>query len=209
MFNKIALITVMDKESTRFPGKNTYPFLGKMLYRYTVDFALSLGYDYHLIISDMYKAIALPRAQQLHVHSLNMARLDVSKKIAMLSLDADIYVLLQVTSPFRGNDFEYALQDFKNSYSECAVAVKSIANKYCYVHNDPVNFLQSCRTYDGCNRSLLRIETGGYYFFRKEQLTKQHILQSTPDKIMLCEDSFNIDIDTIDDLRNAEKEYSR
>lgn len=198
--HSIACVTVMRKDSSRFPNKNIAPFLGIPLYMHTVNFAMHLGYPYYLI-SD-YETLDLP----LFVNYNKPISVKCNTGEELKRIRADIIVLLQVTSPLRNlEQMRDVITFFSESSLECAMSVRTITGKYCYVRNKPVNFDPKYRDYDGCERNNVKYETGGTYIFKKCQLNKKHILDSKPDKIMLFEAPYNIDIDFSSDITKLEE----
>jgi CMP-N-acetylneuraminic acid synthetase len=63
--------------------------------------------------------------------------------------------------------------------------------------------MQQERTDNGCEKRQWYKETGSFYIFRKAALGMKHILDAAPKRIY--EDIIDIDIDTPEDLRRAEK----
>lgn len=197
----IITVTVMRKGSKRFSNKNITPFLGIPLFMHTVNFALQLGFPYFLITD--YENLNLPK----DVHQYSPISKECNTGEELKELCADIFVLLQVTSPIR--DLEYirdVIKVFSNGNWECATSVTILRNKYCYVYNNnPINFDRSKRDYDGCLRENVMYETGGTYLFKKCQVEKKHILDSEPNKIMLFQSLYDMDIDFHRDLTRLEE----
>lgn len=192
----------MLKDSKRFPGKNTYPFMGVPLYMHTVNFA-SL-FDMPYIIMHNYPSLYLPTFVKQYGRGPNKE--NSSAEILSLNLDWEVYVLLQVTSPLRdANLFAEALHMFIASGKLCACTVRTLKDKYMRMQNVPINFTQGARTYDGCIRADIAYETGSFFFFRREQLHKCHIMDATPNETMLIEDNYALDIDYQSDIHKIEE----
>lgn len=212
MPEKIVSITLCRKNSRRFYDKVRYPFLGIPLYLHTVCFAQALRYPYYF--AHDYEKIYLPDGI-IEVHRDDRYSGDkhfTCEEIRGFKIDADIYIFLQVTSPLRNlNTIIHAIECFKNNKNYlCGVMVKRIENKFVYdeIKNN-VNFCQGNRTDNGCEIKPIYIETGAFYIFRKEQLEKKHILDCSPEqKMIIGNDDYNIDINTIDDIRRFERGFA-
>lgn len=114
------------------------------------------------------------------------------------SINADIIVLFQCTSPFR--DMELVkewIEKFPYWGVNCALTVRPIKlNLYL---KDGSRIFPINRSYN--NQELYK-ETGSIYIFSKNQIEKNHITDGTR---KLLNDPYNFDIDTYDDLDRAEK----
>lgn len=212
---KVAIITLLRKGSKRLPGKNKLPFRGKPLYRHTVDFAVELskeiGSPYYLL-HDYDDIPDIPGCNQItglpnfggDVHN-------TSENIKDSGVDADVYILLQATSPLRKlatvvkhyNDF-LDIRSYAEASSGCSVY--KLKEKFYYIGQKEgykKNYIN--RTYSGASKRPLYNETGSYYFFNKDNLQKTHCLGSGPSFLM--EDDYNIDLDTKEDYERLIKEY--
>lgn len=201
----------MRKGSKRFPNKMMADLCGKPLYRHTVDFALRLGYPYYL--AHDYGKLDLPEAvnqiERSDYYAGDIHR--TNEEILSWGIDADIYILLQATSPIR--DFDLLKQDFTNIFFmhnniNMICAAEVIKEGYYYSGDgNPINFAQDMRDDCGCWKDIILKETGSFYIFKKHLLERDHIMDKENDeKILFLHDNYGIDIDKEDDLLKA-KEY--
>jgi len=204
---KIVTITLMRKGSKRFPGKNIAQLGDKPLYRWTVDFAMSLGYPYYL--AHDYDELEVPEGVNVIKRRENYTG-DVhqtNEEIRSFGLDADIYILLQVTSPVRitGNIFESVT--LLETHPEYLIAFGAMPVKPAFYHwpnGYEVNFEQKNRTDNGGFKHPFYRETGSFYVFHRECLYNKHLLDCNPDAKAIIADPFGIDIDSPEDLKEAE-----
>jgi len=201
---KIVTITMMRKNSKRLPNKCMLPVDGKPLYKYTIDFALMLGYDYYLFTD--YDNLELPSKVNLikRLPEFSGDKHKTNQEILWSKIDADIYIFLQVTNPVRNIDRVKAwINRFIADDFICGLSAKR-CDKFIYSEDAvPLNFSQVERTDNGCNKDSVFIENGNFYIFRKQMLYSKHLLDSA-DKIIFDDDVL-FDIDTIEDLRELEK----
>lgn len=200
MPEKVIIITLMRSGSKRLPNKAILPVFGKSLYMWTVEYAKKLNYNYYLAhdYDDIYIPDGVNEIRRLPIFTGDIHK--TCEELKTYDLGADIYVLLQITSPLR-YDFSQAIKDFINDkHKECGLAVYPLEDRYYYVDDIEANFKQSKRTDNGCKKKLMYAETGSFYIFRKCQLEKKHILDSKPSKKMFFYDIYNFDIDKKKDL---------
>lgn len=201
----------MRKGSKRFPNKMMADLCGKPLYRHTVDFALQLGYPYYL--AHDYGKLDIPVAVNQIERSEYFAG-DIhrtNEEILSWGLGADIYILLQATSPIR--DLDLLKQDFTNVFFmnnniNMICAAEAIKDGYYYSGNGkPINFEQDMRDDCGCWKDIILKETGSFYIFKKHLLERVHIMDKENDEMILfLHDNYGIDIDKEEDLIKA-REY--
>lgn len=116
-------------------------------------------------------------------------------------IQADVIILLQVTSPFRNiKKVKEWIQDFNSNNYDCGLAAYKDTGFY-YEDNKPLYNIKE-RDYNSKEIKSLYKETGSFYIFKVSQLDKNHI---TNGKIKIYEDIYNIDINTQEDLRRAKK----
>lgn len=199
---KIATITLMRKGSKRFPGKNVAKYKGKPLYMHTVETALKLKYPYYLF-HDYGDEIEIPAGVNVvgrnEYFAGDMHR--TNEEIKASRIDADIYILLQVTSPHRSiQDMKKWIKQFTGpQFPDVGFAVHILPDGYYYLNpGKAINFKRDDRTDNGCAKKKVWKETGSFYIFKKEQLDKDHILDSN--NRMPFFDRYNIDIDFEKDL---------
>lgn len=219
MLDKIVTIILARKQSRRLKNKNIIPsespvtLCGKPLILWTIDFSIDLGYPVHLFTDCKHtKKVLADLPINVHdklfendsgIHETGKELTEYNKKF-----QADHIILLQITSPLRRVENakmwidNYFAGDFNAGFA--AVAAKS----GCYYsRNSPVNFSFSDRNYNSCGIKSLYRETGSFYIFKTTQLEKSHFLHTN--KMVLFDDPYDIDINTIDDLRKAEIIYRR
>jgi len=205
MSEKIVTIILARMGSERFPNKNIAPLFGIPLYLYTVEHARQLGYPCYFVTD--YNDLYLPEFVNVVKEKKEYATGDHNQNaelIKSLNLDADIYILLQITSPFRNMDGIRIATDIMISNEEIDIyfsVSKPIKKLYYHGHNEPVNFKQKDRTYSYTGAKEIYQETGSYYIFRKRQLNKKHIMDGRRYSI---QEPYNIDIDTQEDLLKIE-----
>lgn len=201
---KIVTITLMRKGSKRFPDKVRQPLFGVPLYMYTVEHARALGYPYYLAhdYNDLYLPEFVNEIKRKPEYAGHEHK--TCEEIKSFNLNADIYIFLQATSPFRDlSCFSVIINNFIKYKFSCAVSAKILKEAYYYIGNSPINFPQEKRTDNGCKKGQICNEAGGMYIFTKGQLNKKHILDG--DNKMIIPTNYDIDIDTKEDLRRAEK----
>lgn len=212
MFKKIAIITLIRRGSKRFPNKNMYKVADKELYKYTVSAALQLGYEYH-VFHDYEDNIKLDERIIQHHRAPEYAGDEHKTNIEIMNAEigANIYILLQATSPLRDVEAikEYIKNFLLNDYDIGFLAHKMDNGYYYKVNGDHrrVNFLQYQRTDNGCQKESVYKETGSFYIFKEKQLFKKHLLDT--DNYVIYEDRYNIDIDTIEDISKFYKTLIR
>jgi len=209
---EVAIIIPIRKGSARFPGKNTFGLRGKPLYRWTLDHALQLNCPVYFSHDYEPGQIELPQNQNIiEVRQKDIPQNNnLSQEIRRMRIDAEVFVLLQVTTPLRNmRMIQNYLKDFKNDRRlKCGIGAYKLKDGF-YYSNDayPYNFTIDHRRYGDCFKKPVFVETGSFYFFRKCQLQKQHITDTLYKKIY--EDSYNIDIDQIEDIFSFQKKYWR
>jgi N-acylneuraminate cytidylyltransferase len=205
---KIAVVLLARaKYSKRIPFKPYVKLGSKHLIEYTLEFMERLPFQRHVYLDyEPLKEVAKNYNVEIHdkilesetgVHRTNEELLEYNKEI-----NADVFILLQCTSPFRSlTKVLNALEEFMLHDFDCAMSVYRF-NRYIYDQSG--NKLNNkVRSYNKDIKNSF-VETGSFYIFRKEQLYKEHI---TDGKRLLIEDKFDIDIDTLEDLKNVENKY--
>lgn len=206
--SKVVVITLMRKGSKRFPNKVMFPLFGIPLYMYTVEFARQINFPYYLAhdydnlyFPDFVNEIKREKKYTGDEHKTN-------KEIKSFKLDADIYILLQATSPFRVDPkiIEMSVDRLtKSKHLKAIIGGRRLKDSYYVSRFNPVNYDVTKRTDNGCKRNILFRETGNFYIFKKEQLEKKHILDCKQKEIDIQYDTYNIDIDTIEDIQKIER----
>lgn len=214
MDNNVALISLARQGSKRIPGKNFKDFSGKPLVFYTAQLMDLLGYksyimsDYEILknyVMDNFNVnvIDMPKRFGLDKHDVN-GSIEYIHNIA----NADIYVLLQLTSPIRDYEFVQAwINDFINSDYETGFSACELDIKYYWDENgNCINFNQSLRDGNGAKKKKIFAENGSFYIFRKSAILKKHVIT---DSRRLYVDKYSVNLDTFEDWKNAERLYER
>lgn len=202
---KVAIILLARIGSKRIPKKLVKSFCGKPLIEYTLEFMSKLNFDKYVFtdgeeikkICEKYNVIVRKKhyENKSGIHKTQKELKKYNKKIK-----ADIIILLQGTSPLRNyNKFCGYLSRFLNSDFDVAFSVNRIEK---IIYNENAERINKKRTYN--EKENFYMENGSYYFFKKEQINKDHI---TDGNRMLIEDEYDIDIDTFDDWKKAELLY--
>ena len=205
---KIAVVTLMRKGSKRYSNKVMAFVKGLPLYLHTVNFAKKLNLDYYLA-HDYDRLDECPKwvNQIKRDAELSGDYHDTNKEILSFNLNADIYIFLQVTSPYRNiENYEKSIDFFINNLElyDCGFA----AHKYkdgLYYHYDATsaNFFSDYRDDNGTGiypATEIYRETGAFYIFKKSQLYKRHILSGAAKKKLIIQDSYDIDINYKEDV---------
>lgn len=211
MFKTICAITLMRKGSKRLPNKCMLKIDNKELYKYTVDFAIELGYPYYLAHDydnlSLDKRVIEIKRKENYTGSIHKT----CEEILSFNLNYDIYILLQITNPMRNlavlkNSIKHFID---NNIMSGISAIK--LNKFVYKQNifnnssffKEINFNKFDRDDNGCKKESLYIETGNFYIFKKEMLNKKHITHTN--NFYIYEDTHLVDIDNQDDLIQFKK----
>ena len=194
---KLSAVTLLKEGSKRLPGKNTRPLGGVPLYQWTVATGLALGIPYHVYHN--YEKLELPAGVIEHRYTGDGMTMD-----RLSELDADVFVMLPVTSPFRDTT---QIRDTVKAFCRDALAlvmlpvVKCPTGRYYNAIKEPVN----CGAAYYSPRDVLFRECGSLFIFRSCQLGKPHIMDCEAEEKRMFIDPVGIDIDTEDDFRGAER----
>ena len=201
---KIAIITLMRKGSKRFPDKCRAIYKKKPLYMHTVEKALKLGHPYYFLtdytleeLPDLPESVTiLPRSEYFAGDTHRTC-----EEIKVNGINADFYILLQVTNPLRSvPKMKSWVRHFVSSRADVGFSTYKIPDGYYYNSlGKPVNFDQGVRTDNGCRRGGMVVETGNFYIFRKCQLERKHILDGGNQ--MHFADPYLMDVDFEEDLK--------
>lgn len=195
---KIVTVTMMKKDSQRLPGKNARVLGGQPLYRWTVDTAKLLAFPY--VLFHNYEPPILwmeDKAQEIVYTGDGIDR----QHERLLELDADIYVLLSPTSPFRDAAlYRQTILDFAaDTWARVLVSLTPCRpGRYYDGCRQPVNFEQGQKT------TPLYRESGALFIFRRVQLGERYFLDCDPEDRRTFLDPVGIDIDTEEDWQAAE-----
>lgn len=188
---KLAIISFARKGSKRLPGKNTMLLNGKPLIWYTLQTMRFLSYNPLLPTIERYVLTDYKECQDVCKHEgIKTIWRDHPKEWddirinqwAHEKIEADEYLLLQPTSPFR-NNIKISNWLFISHIGldiESAYAIKQIEkDKY--------------------------IRAGSFFYYTKEQLATGKL---NNDNSFIFLDNNDIDVDTIEDFKKAE-EYAK
>lgn len=192
----------MRRGSTRFPGKNLAPLGGQPLYRWTLDAARFLGYPYTVFHN--YPGPFLPAdVREVLYEGDGTTMQEVAR-----ALDADLFVMLPVTSPFRDTAIIRAAvaRMVEEPRLKASFAVKKVKDGFYYNgYADSVNHTARWRGGRRYPEPLeMYRETGGFYVLRRCQLEKIHPLMCAANERRMVRDRYGFDIDTAEDLREAQ-----
>ena len=195
----------MRKGSKRFQDKVRANFFGTPLYLWTVNFVRLLDIPYYVFHD--YDNLFIPEfaIEKKRCEYYASENHKTCEEIKTSNIDADIYVLFQVTSPLRSYfQILNAIEDFYNNSDnfECGFNAKKYEGYFIDSEGYEVNHFQSNRTDNGCKAESIYKETGSFYIFNRSQLDKKHILDGC--KRRIYEDPFNIDINYKEDLERVE-----
>jgi len=187
---KACIIVLARRDSERLPGKNKYPVNGIPLYRYTFRLIKKLGLDCFVISDD---TELLEKAREYGFNTIIEPKkyatptggdMELMKWVHQ-EIKKDIYFMLPLTSPVR-DELSVMNWIIEFRYGGSGIKHKSALSVYC----DNVGNWK---------------ENGSFYAWRKEQLKRPFIFDR---ESKIFQDDFNIDINTIEDIRKAEKTLS-
>lgn len=213
----IAVISLARAGSKRIPKKNFRNFCGKPLIHYTLEIMEELRNKRNF---ESYVFTDFPEIKEyMGRYFKNINIIDTPEKygkdkhILMESLryidrkiKADMYVLLQPTSPLR---FPVIIEEaidimIKNKKYKSGFSVFELPKKFYWMEKS-INFNQDIRDGNGCEKKSLFVENGSIYIFRKEVLKENHVISSPYCKFI---DKFIFDLDTEEEWVQAEKFYN-
>jgi CMP-N-acetylneuraminic acid synthetase len=219
----ITLVSLARKNSKRIPGKNYKNFCGKPLIDYTLNIMYKLKMnscvmtDYQDIKDWIIEKYYLEKRYE-EINIINMPEKYAQDKHDLMGslkhihkeMKSDIYVLLQPTSPIRDiRIIRKAIRDFQKSDKLTGFSAYQVPIKYYWSKSGyPVNFYQMLRDGNGTEKEALYVENGSFYIFRSEILDfAEHVILDQ--SCMLFIDKYNVDLDTIDDWKKAERHYNK
>lgn len=216
MSGKIAVIILARKNSKRFPGKMLYVLRDLHLYEYTILSTLTLGYpvyfytDCEIMTEEVLRKYPSVNVRgkkyesndDNHIHKTNLEIQEYNKEIG-----ADIIINMQCTSPLRKNELlpEWVKQFINGNY-DCGFAACKLLPGLYYSGGKEINIDVAQRNYNMNYKTDVYKETGSFYIFKAEQIYKNHFMNT--DKRIMFEDPYDIDINTIDDIRRFERGFA-
>lgn len=206
---KIAtVILARCKYSKRIPKKILTKINGETLIEHTVKHALKLRYpiyvytDYGDVVRKIKKYNVNIR-KKLYDDESGTHRTDEELKKYNEEIQADVLILLQATSPYRNiGKVEKWIEEFVYSKADCGIAAYKLEDGFYYnISGKAYNYKKQYRKYnqkESIKENVYK-ETGSFYIFKIKQIDKNHITNTN--KLMIFEDPYNIDINTIEDLK--------
>lgn len=195
---KIALVTLARKNSKRIPNKNFKLFCGKPLIHYTLEIMKELGFASYIMtdhedIKEYAKNYDVTIIDMPKVYSEDKHQLMESLNYIDVKAQADVYVLLQPTSPIREAELiKVWIKHFCNHIFDSGYSVYRIPRKYYYIEGKPLNFNQSERDGNGSEKKDIYMENGSFYIFRRRILEEKHVIAGNSIQFF---DKYGIDID--------------
>ncbi len=224
---KIIAIIPARGGSKGIPGKNIKLLGGKPLLSYTIESALRSGFLDEVMVSTEDERIAEIAAQYgLPVPFMRPAELamDNSPSIDVVShvlttyaekgMHFDAVMLLEPTSPFRDtNEIDESIQMFLRRKSDSFVTVRKVPdafNPYWVFEEGPhPNVLKTIMDHPVIQRrqSLPNtfVRDGSVYITKTKVVLEQHSLFGDSISYQMRNDPFRVNIDTMEDWREAER----
>lgn len=209
MEEKVVAFIPIKLNNQRLPGKNLMSLKGKPLCRYLFEtLAQVQGIDEkYVFCSDEKICEYIPEELTFFKRNTNLDGPEV-KGLDIIgnfveNVDADIYVITHVTSPFmKRATFETGLDKIKREGYDSAFTVESI-QQYCWFDDKPINYTMN-DIVTTQNLKPVYIETGGYFMFRKEVFTKLRQRIGLKPYICVTDRWESVEIDTKTDFQYAE-----
>jgi len=204
--NDIVTITLLRSGSKRLPNKNIMQYKDKTLYQHTEDHAKQLGYPYYIFTD--YPDLKLnygkvyPKPLE-YAQDNHLTGEEIKRYLNEHKIDCKFIILLQATSPERNIDkIKQWIRLFQFGYYDVGFSAKKIKNRFYYDKSgNPLNYRFQDRDYNSGGKKEVYVENGSFYIFKKEQLSKQHFIDSW--NHILFEDDIDINIDRIEDVKHA------
>lgn len=217
--------------SKSVPGKNIKPLAGKPLLQYTVEAAKSTKYLSRLILSsdddsiiDVAKSLDLevPFKRPAILSNDDTPTLPVVQHALNFFIDRnehfDAVCLLQVTSPFKTSEFiNKAIQTFTNSDSDALISVRQVPDEYNPHWVFKAGPKHNLKLFTGDEHIISRRQDlpkvyhrdGIIYITKTEVILDQNSLYGKKLSYIESPNSFNVNIDTIEDWKKAEEYLSK
>jgi len=199
----IALVLLARIGSKRIPKKPLVKLGGKYLIEWTLNIMRQLPYPSY-IFSDSEQVKDIVREYKLNARDKILENKEgkhyTSEELKEYNkeMNADIIVLFQSTSPFKNLELiNQWILEFPLYNVNCAFTVYPVIG--IFYTEDGKRIWPIYRGYE--NNKRLYKETGSIYIFEKEQIEKDHITLGTK-KLLI--DPYDFDIDTYEDLKEAE-----
>ena len=209
MSEKIVSFIPIKLNNQRLPGKNLLPLNGKPACSYIFDTIAKVeGIDEkYVFCSDESICSYMPEGlnflkREKWLDGYEVKGLDIIGNF-IENVDADIYVLTHVTSPFmKVSSFETAIQKVVKEGYDSAFSVVGMQG-YCWYQGKPVNYdMRDIVTTQ--NLEPVYMETGGFFIFRKDVFTKHHRRIGMRPYMHVMDNFEGVDIDTKEDFDYAQ-----
>lgn len=209
MSEKIVSFIPIKLNNQRLPGKNLLPLHGRPACSYIFDIISQVkGIDEkYVFCSDESICDYMPEGltffkREKWLDGFEVKGLDIIGNF-IENVDADIYVLTHVTSPFmKPSSFETAISKIVNDGYDSAFAAECMQG-YCWYQGKPVNYnMEDIVTTQ--NLEPVYMETGGFFIFRKEVFTKHHRRIGFHPYMHVIDHFEGVDIDTKEDFDYAQ-----
>ena len=209
MPEKIVSFIPIKLNNQRLPGKNLLPLHGKPACAYLFDVISQVrGIDEkYVFCSDESIREYMPAGltflkREKWLDGFDVKGLDIIGNF-IETVDADIYVLTHVTSPFmKPSSFETALSKILYEGYDSAFSAEAMQG-YCWYQGKPINYNpQDIVTTQ--NLEAVYMETGGFFMFRKEVFVKYHRRIGLNPYLHVIDRFEGVDIDTKEDFDYAQ-----
>lgn len=206
---KIVAFIPIKMNSQRLPKKNFLLLGDKPLCRYLFDTLSEVqGIDEkYVYCSDENIKQYMPNnikflKRSPHLDGDNIRGLEIIKHF-INDVEADIYVLTHVTSPFmKKESFENAIKIIKEDNYDSVFSAKKLQG-YCWYNSKPINYNPDDIVQTQYIEPLY-METGGFFIFKKEVFTKLGRRIGNSPYIFATDEFESIDIDTREEFIFAE-----
>jgi CMP-N-acetylneuraminic acid synthetase len=205
----IATIILARGGSKRFPGKIVHHFHGRPLIEWTIADAVSLGYPVYLYTDNEQVRKICERYPKINVreklfeneegfHKTKEELIEYNKEIK-----ASWIIILQATSPMRSTfKMQEWIDRFLESHCDVGFSARCLREAFYYdSYGNELNYKIDERNYNSHGVGMIWRETGSFYIFTSEQINRTHFMDG---RRIIFDDPFDIDINTLEDLKEAE-----
>ncbi len=214
MKKKIVAFIPIKLNNERLPNKNTKSFTnGEPLCSYILHTLSNSEMidEIYVFCSDTSISTYLPEKVNLLIRNKNLdtSSTKVNEICASFAqkIDADIYIMTHVTSPFISlSSIEKGIDAVVNKEYSSSLSVKKLQD-FMWKDGVPFNYdLENIpRTQD---LKPIFLETSGFYIYRKDVILKQNRRVSNNTYLVEVSEVEAIDIDTLEDFELADAVYN-
>lgn len=206
---KVVAFVPIKLSNQRLPGKNVMPLNGKPVCSYLFDtLAAAEGFDEkYVFCSDEAIIPYIPEGlsflkREKWLDGNQVKGLEIIGNF-IENIDADIYCITHVTSPFtKVSSYESSLGKILHEGYDSAFTAERIQT-YCWYDGAPVNY-DLCDIVTTQNIKPIYAEKSCFYMFRKEVFTKYHRRIGLNPFIQEVDAFEGVDIDTKEDFEFAQ-----